>query len=136
MGKIFRPTHYTESDLANEGFKHLGKNVRIARNCTIVGPENISIADNVRIDGYCTIVATGTGYLDLGSYIHVGGYCALLAAEGIVRRFGGWDDAAKALGLSIPDKRPKTGWNAPLTDAERHACQRRGSAEQAYYPSR
>lgn len=84
MGKIFRPTHYTESDLANEGFKHLGKNVRIARNCTIVGPENISIADNVRIDGYCTIVATGTGYLDLGSYIHVGGYCALLAAEGIV----------------------------------------------------
>ncbi len=59
-----------------------------------------------------------------------------VAAEGIVRRFGGWDDAAKALGLSIPDKRPKTGWNAPLTDAERHACQRRGSAEQAYYPSR
>ena len=59
-----------------------------------------------------------------------------VAAEGIVRHFGSWDAAAKALGLSIPDKRPKTGWNAPLTDAERHACQRRGSAEQAYYPSR
>jgi galactoside O-acetyltransferase len=84
MEKIFGPTHYTEHDLANEGFKRLGKNVSIARNCTIIGAENISIADNVRIDGYCTIVAAGAGYLELGSYIHIGGYCALLAGEGIV----------------------------------------------------
>jgi acetyltransferase-like isoleucine patch superfamily enzyme len=84
MEKLFGPTHYTEQDLINEGFKRLGKNVRIARNCTIIGAENISIADNVRIDGYCTIVAAGTGYLELGSYIHIGGYCALLAGEGIV----------------------------------------------------
>lgn len=83
MSKLFGSTHYTEHDLANEGFKHLGSNVRIAKNCTIIGVENIEIGDNVRIDGYCTIVATGEGYLSLGSYIHIGGYCALLAAEGI-----------------------------------------------------
>ncbi|MGZ8261984.1 MAG: acyltransferase [Methylotenera sp.] len=84
MTRLFGPTHYTEQDLVDEGFCSLGRNVRIARTCSIIGAENISIGDNVRIDGYCTIVATGNGYLNLGSYIHIGGYCALLAAEGIV----------------------------------------------------
>ena len=84
MAQHFGPTHYTEHDLANEGFKRLGTNVRVARNCTIIGAENITIGDNVRIDGCCTIVAAGAGYLNLGSYIHIGGYCALLAGEGIV----------------------------------------------------
>lgn len=83
MAKLFGPTHYTEADLAEEGFKHLGNNVRIARNCTIVGAENISLGDNVRIDGYCTLVAAGEGWLDIGSYVHIGGYCALLAGAGI-----------------------------------------------------
>lgn len=83
MSKVFGPTHYTEDDLAEEGFRHLGRNVRIAKNCTIIGAENISIGDNVRIDGYCTLVAAGKGNIQLGSYIHIGGYCALLAGEGI-----------------------------------------------------
>jgi len=83
MTKLCGPTHYTEEDLADEGFKHLGRNVRIARNCTIIGAENISIGDNVRIDGYCTIVVAGDGFVDFGSYIHVGGHCVLLAGAGI-----------------------------------------------------
>ncbi|HAE43562.1 MAG TPA: galactoside O-acetyltransferase [Clostridiales bacterium] len=83
MTKLFGPTHYTEEDLANEGFKSLGSNVRIAKTCTIVGAENISIGDNVRIDGYCTLVAAGCGFIHFGSYIHVGGHCVLLAGEGI-----------------------------------------------------
>lgn len=84
MSKLFGPTHYTENDLAEEGFRHLGSNVRIAKNCTIIGAENIAIGDNVRIDGYCSLVAAGAGSIQLGSYIHIGGYCALLAGEGIV----------------------------------------------------
>lgn len=84
MSRLFGSTHYTEQDLAEEGFRSLGRNVRIARTCSIIGAENISIGDNVRIDGYCTIVAAGNGYVNLGSYIHIGGYCALLAAEGII----------------------------------------------------
>jgi galactoside O-acetyltransferase len=84
MTRLFGSTHYTEQDLVDEGFRSLGRNVRIARTCSIIGAENITIGDNVRIDGYCTIVAAGKGYINLGSYIHIGGYCALLAAEGIV----------------------------------------------------
>ena len=84
MTRLFGSTHYTEQDLVDEGFRSLGRNVRIARTCSIIGAENITIGDNVRIDGYCTIVAAGKGYINLGSYIHIGGYCALLASEGIV----------------------------------------------------
>ncbi len=84
MSKLFGPTHYTEDELVGEGFRSVGRNVRIAKNCSIIGAENISIGDNVRIDGYCTLVAVGTGSIQLGSYIHIGGYCALLAGEGIV----------------------------------------------------
>ena len=83
MSNLFGVTHFTENDLVDEGFRSLGRNVRIAKNCTVIGAENISIGDNVRIDGYCTLVAAGEGYINLGSYIHLGGYCALLAGAGI-----------------------------------------------------
>lgn len=76
-------TYLTEDDLANEGFARLGKNVRIAPSCNIVGAQNISIGDNVRIDGFCTIAAA-IGSVTIGSWVHIGGYCALLASEGIV----------------------------------------------------
>ena len=81
---MFNPGYYTENDLTNAGFKSVGKNVSIAKNCTIIGLPNISIGDNVRIDGYCSIIAAGTGYVTLGSYIHMGGYCMLSAGDGIV----------------------------------------------------
>lgn len=76
--------YFTEVDLKDAGFKKLGKNIKIAKNCTIIGLENIEIADNVRIDGYCTIVAADEGYLRIGSYVHIGGYCLLIAGNGIV----------------------------------------------------
>lgn len=81
---MFDPGYYTDDDLKNAGFKSFGKNVSIAKNCTIIGSSNISIGDNVRIDGYCSIIAAGTGYVQLGSYIHIGGYSMLSAGDGII----------------------------------------------------
>ncbi len=81
---MFNPRYYTEVDLKDAGFKYIGKNVSIASNCTIIGLPNISIGDNVRIDGYCSVIAAGSGYLNLGSFIHIGGYCALFAGSGII----------------------------------------------------
>ncbi|KFX01000.1 MULTISPECIES: acyltransferase [Pectobacterium] len=74
---------FTENELVNFGFKSLGKNVCIAKNCTILGLENISIGSNVRIDGYTTIIASENGFLNLGSFIHIGGYSLLSAGAGI-----------------------------------------------------
>lgn len=79
----FTPGYYNEHDLKEAGFKAIGYNVQIAKNCTIIGLENIEIGNNVRIDGYCSIIAAGNGWLKLGSYIHVGGYCLLSAGDGI-----------------------------------------------------
>ncbi len=77
------PGYFDESDLAEFGFKSIGSNVRIAKTCTVVGLENIAIGSNVRIDGYCTISAAGEGFLTLGSFIHIGSHCSLVAGLGI-----------------------------------------------------
>lgn len=84
MKNPFDPGYFSEQNLQDAGFKALGKNVRIAKNCTIIGLENIEIGDNVRIDGYSSIIAAGTGSLCLGSFIHIGGQCMLFAGDGIV----------------------------------------------------
>lgn len=81
---MFDPGYYTDEELNEAGFRALGSNVSISRSCTIVGIENISIGNNVRIDGYCSLIAAGSGYLEIGSYIHIGGYCLLSAGDGIV----------------------------------------------------
>ncbi len=78
------------------GFKSIGKNVAIAKNCTIIGVSNISIGNNVRIDGYCSIIAAGTGYVTLGSYIHIGGGCILVAGAGVIMEdFSGLSQGVK-----------------------------------------
>ena len=79
----FNPGYYDEHDLKDAGFKSLGRNIQIAKNCTIIGLENISIGDNVRIDGYCGLIAAGDGWITLSSFIHIGGYSFLSAGDGI-----------------------------------------------------
>lgn len=82
MHNPFDSGYYSEHDLRNTGFKKIGRNIRIAKNCTIVGIENISIGDNVRIDDYCSLLAVG-GYIYIGSYIHIGSYSYLNGGKGI-----------------------------------------------------
>jgi acetyltransferase-like isoleucine patch superfamily enzyme len=84
LSQLFRSEYCTEEELARVGFKVYGKNVKIAKNSAIIGVENIVIGDHVRIDGFCNIIATGEGYLHLGSYIHIGSFCHLSAVQGIV----------------------------------------------------
>ena len=79
----FDPGYYSEHELKDANFKAIGRHVRIAKNCTILGLENILIGDNVRIDGYCSIIANGQGWLHIGSFVHIGGYCLLSAGDGI-----------------------------------------------------
>lgn len=82
-GNPFDPGYYAEDDLREFGFRSVGSNVRIAKNNTIIGLENISIGDNVRIDGGCALIAPAGGLLEVGSYIHIGGWCYLSAGDGI-----------------------------------------------------
>lgn len=94
--KPFSTEYYNEIDLRSFGIGSVGKNVRIAKNCTIVGLEKISIGNNVIIDSRCSIIVTGEGFLSLGSYIHIGSYSYLLASEGIsIEDFSGLSQGVK-----------------------------------------
>lgn len=84
MKNPFSISYYTDDELRSFGFKHVGKNVQVAQSCNIIGLENISLGNNVRIDGFTTIVASGTGFLNIGSYVHIGGYTFLSAGAGII----------------------------------------------------
>ncbi|RZT96804.1 galactoside O-acetyltransferase [Ancylomarina subtilis] len=96
MNNPFDTGYYTELDLADAGFKSLGNNIKIAKNCTIMGLNNIAIGDNVIIDAYCTICAVGDGFLEIGSYVHIGGYCLLSAGDGIfINDFSGLSQGVK-----------------------------------------
>jgi galactoside O-acetyltransferase len=92
--------YYNSKELKSMGFKKIGDNVKIAKNCTIIGLENISIGNNVRIDGFTTITAYG-GELVLGNYIHIGGYCFLGAGAGIyMEDFSGLSQGVKVYSKS------------------------------------
>lgn len=81
---LFNSGFYTEKDLVDVGFKSIGRNILIDKNCTIIGLNNISIGSNVRIDAYTTITASEGGGLTIGSNIHIAGYCLLAASGGII----------------------------------------------------
>jgi galactoside O-acetyltransferase len=92
----FETGYFTEDDLVNFGFKSVGKNVKIAKNCTISGLSNISIGDNVIIDAFCSIIATGEESLHIGSFVHIGAFCHLLANAGIeIKDFSGLSQGVK-----------------------------------------
>lgn len=82
MKNPFDTGYYCSDELRDFGFAHVGENVRVARNCTIMGLENISLGDNSRIDANCTIIALG-GPLTLGRYAHVHTSVVLGARGGI-----------------------------------------------------
>ena len=92
----FDPGYYNENELKDFGIGSVGKNVLIAKNCTLIGLENISIGDNVRIDGFSTIIAAAPGFLHIGSWVHIGGYSAILAGAGVaLQDFSGLSQGVK-----------------------------------------
>lgn len=83
MSNTFDTGYYESAALREMGFASIGENVKIAKNCTIVGNlTNISIGNNVRIDAYCTLI--GTGAIVIGSHVHIAGYSHLSGGDGIV----------------------------------------------------
>lgn len=65
------------------GFKSVGENVKIAKSCTIIGIENISIGNNVQIDEQ-VFIAANRGGLEIGSHVHIGATCHLNGNGGVV----------------------------------------------------
>lgn len=77
MERNMTTSFYTEQELEEIGFKHIGKNVLISRKASIYGTSQISIGDNVRIDDFCVL----SGNITLGNYIHIAVYSAMFGGE-------------------------------------------------------
>lgn len=73
---------FTEQELPQLGFASYGKDVKISRNCAIIGAKNIRIGNHVRIDDY-VVISAASGSLELGSYIHIAAGAYLGCAGGI-----------------------------------------------------
>jgi galactoside O-acetyltransferase len=78
----FDPSYYVSPELRQMGFARVGENSAVSRNCTIVGLSNIIIGDNVRIDGFTSIIAPA-GSVKIGSHVQIGIGCVLGAKGGI-----------------------------------------------------
>ena len=74
---------YTNSELERIGFASFGRCVRISRKATFYHPERISLGNNVRIDDFCILTASADGYIQLGSFIHIGAHCLIEATVGV-----------------------------------------------------
>ena len=73
----------TNEELLDNGFKYIGRNVLISRKASIYSPENISIGDNVRIDDFTILSASG-GSIEIKNHIHIAAFCNLIGKGGIV----------------------------------------------------
>ncbi|MDS0801701.1 acyltransferase [Burkholderia cenocepacia] len=100
MENPFNPGYWTEEDLPKFGFADVGANVRVAKNCTIIGLENISLGSNVRIDGP-TVIAASAGYVRIGSYVHIGGMTFIAGAGGVeIEDFAGLSQGVRIYSAS------------------------------------
>jgi acetyltransferase-like isoleucine patch superfamily enzyme len=78
----FNPGYYTEKQLKRMGFAEIGTSLLISKNCTFIKVENISIGNNVRIDGNVTFAVTN-GFIKIGSYVHIGNTCHINGTGGV-----------------------------------------------------
>jgi galactoside O-acetyltransferase len=80
--KVLGGRYLTEGDLARQGLRKLGSNVRVHETAILVDLERIEIGSNVRIDPYCVLSAAG-GHLKIGNYIHIGSHNVTVAGGGV-----------------------------------------------------
>jgi galactoside O-acetyltransferase len=64
------------------GFKSVGKNVRISSLACFYNPAGISVGEHVRIDDFCIL----SGNIDIGCFVHIAPYCGLYGNYGIVMK--------------------------------------------------
>lgn len=62
----------SKDELKKMNFKRVGEDIKISKNVTIIGSENISLGSNVRIDDF-TIISAKEGFLEIGNNVHIGG---------------------------------------------------------------
>lgn len=73
MGNSF----FNKEELAEIGFKSVGKDVYVSRKASIYRAYEISIGNNVRIDDFCIL----SGKINIGNHVHISAGCYLFAGD-------------------------------------------------------
>lgn len=68
---------YSDEEMANLGFKRLGKNVRLSKLASIYNHDQIEIGDHSRIDDFCVL----SGKVRIGRNVHIAVFCNLAGGE-------------------------------------------------------
>ena len=80
--KVYGGRYLLSAEVASLGLRAVGTDVQIHSTCVMVGLENISIGDHVRIDAFSSLIA-GNGRIAIGSHVHIAGYVFMSGSEGI-----------------------------------------------------
>lgn len=83
VGMHFGERFYTQDELAQAGFKYLGVNVKIKRNCGLFFTENMVIDDHTRIDDF-TIIVASREEVHIGKHCHFGTHIYISGSDGFV----------------------------------------------------
>ena len=70
---------YSDEELQQMGFAHVGHDVMISRKASIYGASNIWIGNHVRVDDFC--VLGGTAGITFEDYTGISSHCAVYAAS-------------------------------------------------------
>ncbi|MFN3192665.1 MAG: acyltransferase [Aureliella sp.] len=73
--------NYSQEELNNFGFQHLGKNVQIHRSSLIYNANKISVGDYSRIDCH-TLLSAGEHGIAIGKCVHIAAGCYLFGGGG------------------------------------------------------
>ena len=99
MARSLNGEFVSGDELAALGFAALGTAVLIHRTACIVGCEQVSIGDHVRIDPFSMLSVRGG--LTLGSYVHVAAHSSLVGAASVrLGDFAGLSQGARILSSS------------------------------------
>jgi acetyltransferase-like isoleucine patch superfamily enzyme len=75
--------HYLQSaELRVLGLRSVGEDVHLHSTCLMVGLENLSIGNHVRIDAFSCLLP-GEGHIAIGDHVHIAAGVFLSGAEGI-----------------------------------------------------
>lgn len=72
----------TENQIAQLGFKSVGKDLKISEFARIYNPGNIDLGSHIRIDDFA-ILSAGPGGISIGNYVHIACFSGLMGKERI-----------------------------------------------------
>lgn len=82
------------------GFASYGADVKISRNCSIIGAKNVRLGSHIRIDDY-VMIAAASGALEVGNFVHIAAGVYLGCVGGInLADFAGISHGAKVYSAS------------------------------------